>query len=231
MKIQAIRHKKRNLIISLVCLLIFIVVGTMVHLNSAILISADNFFSTSFQNSFGYPMMNYKGNLLNDLMTFLATFGNPFYLIVLTIIISTLLFAIDRKFFALWFIGVVSTGGIVSVIMKLIFHRGRPLGHLPNDSGFSFPSGHSTESTLVFLIILIVLIPLLKKKSIKYIAFISVVIIWVGILFSRLYFNAHHFSDIVGGISFGAFWVFSAMAVYDIILNWFKKTKSDNSVC
>lgn len=227
MKKKLIRYNKENLIGALVCLLIFIVIGSMVHLNSNILISTDNLFSASFQKLFGYPTMNYNGNLLNGLMTFLATFGHPLYLVVLAVIISISLFVTAHKSLAFWFIGVISSGGIAGVIMKFVFHRERPLGHLPNDSGFSFPSGHSVESTLVFLIILIVLIPLIKNKSIRQLTFVIVPVIWLGILFSRLYFNAHHLSDVIGGVSFGAFWMFSSMIVYNITTNWFKKNQKN----
>ncbi|MGX7204394.1 phosphatase PAP2 family protein [Enterococcus pingfangensis] len=219
-----INFKKKDIYSALVCLLIFTITASLIWLQNKTILTIDSFLTNQIQQIFGHPQISYHGNFFNDLMTFFATYGDATPLVLLSFVLSIPLFISGYRFLVFWFLGVVATGGIIGVIMKLFFQRERPLGHLLEDDGGSFPSGHAVGSTLVCLALLVVIIPLLKQPALNFIAKSLVWLSWISILVSRLYFSAHHFSDLIGGVSLAAFWFFSAVVTYSLTADWFKKS-------
>ena len=201
--------------------IVFMLTAFGVYLTQGNPLGMDRAITKITQNLVGRPQMDYQGNFLNDVFTFLATYGDATPLVLLTVLFSIVLFIRHYHFLALWFSGVVASGGVVGAILKINFSRMRPVGHLPEDNGGSFPSGHSIGSTLVFFTILVVFLPKIKNAFVRHGLQVLVMLIWLGILGSRLYFSAHHFTDILAGVSFGIFWVSGAMAVYGLTASWF----------
>ena len=91
--------------------------------------------------------------------------------------------------------------GIIIYTAKEIFYRARPITSLVAETGFSFPSGHATMSTVFFLF----LASLLSKKYPKRkIASYTIAIILITIVsLSRLYLQVHYLTDVLGGIFIG----------------------------
>lgn len=195
----------------------------MVHIHFLPLLRTEQKITEFFQQLIGTPAMNYKHGLLNDVMTFFATYGDATPLVILTVLFSLVLFLKKYNFLAFWFLGVVATGGVVGTLMKFAFHRSRPMGHLPIDDGFSFPSGHAVGSTLFFSVICLVFLPKIQQTAARNLLMVLTVAIWIGILASRIYFSAHHLADLLGGVAFGLFWVLSAMCMYALSASWFQK--------
>ena len=84
----------------------------------------------------------------------------------------------------------MTTGTWINYLIKQTVGRQRPLSHLNIDSGLSFPSGHSNASTLFFIIIVIVVIPMLKGKIAQILVATISTMLWISILFCRMYFHA-----------------------------------------
>ncbi|MBJ7886492.1 PAP2 family protein, partial [Bacillaceae bacterium HSR45] len=103
-----------------------------------------------FTTTFGTPQRQFEGDMLNYYMTFCATIGDVSGVIVMSVIITiVLLFKYPRL--AIWFICTILSGTLINILIKMTIERMRPYNHLPIDSGFSFPSGHSNASTLFFV--------------------------------------------------------------------------------
>lgn len=174
-----------------------------------------------FQNVFGKPQMNYSDGIMNSILTFLVTYGSAPFISIAAILIAIILFIQGYMGLAIWFLGVVSSGGIFGIFLKRIFQRNRPSQHLSSDRGFSFPSGHAIASTLFFLAILLVFLPAIQNAVVRTIFMVLVILVWNTILFSRLYFHAHHLGDLLAGVSLGVFGVMTSMFVYNFVINLF----------
>lgn len=217
-----IDYQKRQWLIAGIVGVIFGLIVLVVHLNQGNPLVIDEVVMQFTQKIVGHPEMNDRGNLTNDFFNFFATYGDATPLVLLTMGFSLVLFIRHYHFLALWFLGVVASGGIVGAILKINFARVRPVGHLVEDNGGSFPSGHSVGSTLVFFTFLMVFLPKIEKRLLRHTLQVLVFFVWFGILASRIYFSAHHFTDVIGGVSFGIFWVSGAMAVYGLTASWFQ---------
>jgi undecaprenyl-diphosphatase len=110
-------------------------------------------------------------------------------------------------------------------ILKEIIKRSRPISTLIQETGFSFPSGHTIMSIVFFG--LLVYIFAAKKNKIKAII-ISTIIITITIL-SRLYLQVHWLTDIIGGIIIGTTILAISIIIDKNILKSFYQKNPANS--
>lgn len=216
--------------ILLISFLIFISLSIGLELKLGFLHRLDLNNFNWWMHHFGEPQMNFSSGFLTGYFTFFAK-----YFDVLTVVVFTLITAayyIYKKYYAfsIWLMGVVASGGLVGILLKKLFHRQRPYDHLLQDTGFSFPSGHSLSSTLFFLIAIIILIPRLKNKGMAFAMNSIAFIMWMSILLSRMYFHAHFLTDVVGGVTFSLFWMMLCIELYHryfvpIVGKYFKDAK------
>jgi len=111
-----------------------------------------------------------------------------------------LLFRTRWRAFATWVITWAAAELIVSAA-KTFFHRGRPPNPLVEVVGFSFPSGHAVAGAAIAVALVLVLMsagPARRRWELAAIAFAFVMAM------SRVYLNAHWFSDVVAGVLLGA---------------------------
>ena len=155
--------------------------------------------------------------LISDFTTpiakFITNFGGAIFLIILTI---TLFILIKNKKIGLSIILnlIVITG--LNQILKYILQRPRPTEYrLIEETGFSFPSGHSMVSMAFYGYLIYLIYKYVKNKYIKWIsiALLSILIGTIGI--SRTYLGVHYTSDVLGGFLISL----SYLIVYTLIVN------------
>ena len=128
-----------------------------------------------------------------------------------------------------WFFGItILMSWIFQKIIKAIINRPRPDDTMwwMTESSSSFPSGHSITVACVFiLLIYFVLTSVTVKLWIKYLisALSILAIFFVG--FSRIILGVHYFTDVIGGLIFGAIFALLGIIAYNIYLNIRLKNK------
>jgi undecaprenyl-diphosphatase len=143
---------------------------------------------------------------LMQLITGLASWA--WVMVVSALIVLVLCF--KRYWYRLLAVLLVIPGGmILTSLLKIAFHRGRPAF---SDSaaifqGYSFPSGHTMGAMLLYgmLAVLGVIAFGRWRPRVGIVIGASVMVLLVG--FSRMYLGAHYLSDVLAAIAFGLAWL------------------------
>ena len=130
-----------------------------------------------------------KNNFLNSFFSFVIFFEQDIIFYPL-IIIATSLLLVWKKKSAVPYLLSVCIAVILGFALKSFISRPRPL--LQDLS--SFPSGHANLSAAS--------LPFIEKKTFKWINILFIAIVCI-MLFARVWFNLHYFSDIFGGMILG----------------------------
>ena len=139
--------------------------------------------------------------LISDFATPIAknitNFGGAIFLIVLATII---LISIKDKKDGLYIWINLGIATLLNFILKNILQRPRPTEYrLIDQTGYSFPSGHSMISMAFYGFIIYLLYKKVKNKYLKWslIVILSVLIGMIGM--SRIYLGVHYTSDVIAG--------------------------------
>ena len=142
-----------------------------------------------FENDLLLPFI---GNpmFFNKFMIFFDEYVNIWVLIIVGVLLI-LFYKKDKNKRFLSFISSIFCTSVVVFLLKILFHRSRPLTSLIEYPSFAFPSGHAA---VIFSVL-----PLFVKKypNLKYYFYVIVGLV----LYNRVYLGVHYFSDLV----FGAF--------------------------
>lgn len=170
---------------------------------------------TQIQQTIFNFMSHLRNTQLNTLMLALTKTANPLPIIIVTLIISVLLFLKHHKreaFFSL--LTIITTAGTNS-ILKHVFVRERPsFDSLIHETGFSFPSGHSMISFALALLLSYLSFYFLSKRWLAFLVSLLCFSYAILVGFSRVYISVHYAGDVLGG------WL-AATAVFSILLCFF----------
>lgn len=146
--------------------------------------------------------------VLIHIMMVITFFGSVrwFYIVVITGV--TFLFIYKKWSLGIFLAGSSSLGGLCNSFLKNLFKRQRPdFNQLITEQGYSFPSGHSMGSFIIYGALAYIIIHSTQKKKWKFLGVLIVSFLIVGIGLSRIYLGVHFPSDIVGGFMAGGAWL------------------------
>lgn len=135
--------------------------------------------------------------------------------VLFTIIVGIMIFIFGkniRYFVTFDIVGVT----ILNQVVKHIMRRDRPdVLRLVNESGYSFPSGHSMVSMALYGIIIYLIYKNVKNKYLKitFITLLSLLIVLIGL--SRVYVGVHYVSDVLGGFILGLVYLIIYIGLYN----------------
>ena len=139
--------------------------------------------------------------LISDFATpiakFVTNFGGAIFLIVLTIVLVIL---IKNKKIGISIFSNLVIITILNQLIKRILQRPRPTEYrIIEETGYSFPSGHSMVSMAFYGYLIYLIYKYVKNKYVKWISIgvLSLLICSIGI--SRIYVGVHYISDVLGG--------------------------------
>lgn len=156
---------------------------------------------TTDRLAYDFFVKNLRSPVLTTIMKVITEMGGTIFLTLLGI--GSILFIKDK--YIKWLIPLnLALSAIVNIGLKFLIQRPRPEGYrLIEQSGFSFPSGHSMSSMAFYGFIIYLIYKRVedkKKRRILTILF-STLIILIGI--SRIYLGVHYASDVIAGFSVG----------------------------
>lgn len=187
-RIKEVFIKNYKWIICFICLILFLTLAEDVFNNEIM-----------YGDVIGYNIISTY--LIRDSLTpifkIITWFGSATCLIPLAVI---LFFTIKNKKVGL----LISTNLIIITILnqalKIIVQRPRPTEYrIINETGYSFPSGHSMVSMAFYGFLIYLIYKNIKNKYLKIslIVILSLLIVMIGI--SRIYLGVHYTSDVCAG--------------------------------
>ncbi len=139
--------------------------------------------------------------LISDFATpiakFITQFGGSIFLVSFAIFLFLVLK--NKKIgFCIW-LNLVCVA-VLNITMKAIFQRPRPEDlFLIEESGYSFPSGHSMVSAAFYGFLIYLIYHCVKNPYLKW-ALIVFLVFFIGLIgISRIYLGVHYTSDVLGG--------------------------------
>lgn len=138
----------------------------------------------------------------NAILRFFSNIGEAYGVIAVTAA-AMLIPATRRRVGAPLSVAVVASL-LINTGLKRLVGRARPTERLLEVGGYSFPSGHAVNNTALYIGIMLLGLKLCKTRAQKAVL-ISVCLLMTFLIgYSRVYFNVHYLSDVVGGWCFGA---------------------------
>ncbi|RZJ16180.1 MAG: phosphatase PAP2 family protein [Haliea sp.] len=138
--------------------------------------------------------------------------GNTETLTVVCVLVAAALLLRGRRWLAAAWVLAVCGNALLNVTLKAIFERTRPLheGGLIQADGWSFPSGHSSGSVVLYGMLAYVLIRSLPP-ALAWRASLPLVLLAAAIAFSvgcsRIFLQVHFATDVLAGFASGTAWL------------------------
>jgi undecaprenyl-diphosphatase len=144
--------------------------------------------------------------------------GDKAFLMPLVAVVALLLLRRRRAYTAAAWVVACALGALLNVALKAFFERARPeyLHSFAAADGWSFPSGHSSGSIIVYgLLGYLAVLHTPKSIHIPTAALAMTLVVCVGL--SRVILQVHYFSDVLAGYAFGASWVAAWIAGMEVL--------------
>ena len=189
-KIGKALKKNYKLIILLICVVILVAIMEDIFEKE-----------TMFIDLFIYKLivLSMRNNILTSVFRVITNLGGAYCLIIIAILCA--IFIKNKKIaFAIPINLILST--ILNLVLKNIVERPRPIGYrLIDETGYSFPSGHSMISAAFYGLIIYFIWKNVKNTKLKYISCILLALLILLIGISRIYLGVHYASDVLGGFT------------------------------
>lgn len=143
-----------------------------------------------------------------ELFALLTHLGDVAVLVTLSVLVAALLWRARRRALALGWSLSVAGNGLLNPVLKHIFERARPVHDhgLVAETGFSFPSGHSSGSMVVYGMLFYLGLRLLPARWHPLLAAAATAFV-VTTASSRIFLQVHFASDVAAGLLSGLAWL------------------------
>lgn len=183
-----IKTNKKSIILFGVTLGLFVLISVLVITNKI------DYFD-SLIHSF---ILDIRNDVLTSVLKIITNLAGASFLLALSVI---LLIVIKNKKIPLYILVNLVCTSLINEIVKNIFMRSRPIGiNLIDETGFSFPSGHSMVALSFYGFIMYLVLNNNGNKLTKTLFSIGGTILILLIGFSRIYLGVHYLSDVIAGV-------------------------------
>jgi len=174
-------------------------------------------------------IISVKNSILTKILLCITNIGSATGVLIILGVMLLIMIVLKKKeyipYYKYLLINVFLGAGAMKVI-KSIVQRPRPEWRWIKESGYSYPSGHTICSVMLYGTLILIVSRLLKnnkKSKNSLIVFFSVMAVLIGI--SRIYFGVHYFTDVLGSMIIGS----ALLVITDFLMDWeFKSVKTKN---
>lgn len=201
-------------ILAVLCFLCFAVIASIINGRRI----------ANFDSSVIGFVQGLESSQLTVIMKSFTLIGSTQSVVVISVCCLLFLFFILRhRLELILFLAVVVGTPIINSILKSIFRRERPTLHrLIEETGFSFPSGHSMAAFALYASIAFLLWRHISTRLGRTAVILFCVFMTVMIGVSRIYLGVHYPSDVVGAYFASAFWF--ALCVW--LFQWYMEHRA-----
>ena len=143
-------------------------------------------------------------------------FGGLEIILVISLVINASLVLKGHWKDASLILGATLGGTGLMMALKGFFQRSRPVLGAPilSETGYSFPSGHSTVSMCFYGVLIYLVLRHCKEPWARFILCFVLASLIVLIGLSRVYLGVHYPSDVIAGFCIGIAWLSLCCCVY-----------------
>ncbi|QAV21385.1 phosphatase PAP2 family protein [Paenibacillus chitinolyticus] len=186
----------------LVCLLLAVCFGTVALLVSRRQIAWFDETIISFVQGAESPGLTAAAGLLSEIGSSAVV---PFITIAAALY---LYFVLKHRAEVILLIAAIGGSAILNTILKKIFQRDRPAIHIiMEETGFSFPSGHSMAVVGLYGILVYLLWKHISSAAGRAVLVTLATAMIVAMGLARIYLGVHYPSDVLGGYLASGFWL------------------------
>jgi hypothetical protein len=194
--------KKFNIFIVVLCLILFSVICYGVLSYDSLVIDT---------KVYSFIADNIMSDGITSVLKVITELGGVAFIVLA----GVLIFMFCKKI--RWFVTFDLVGvTLINQAIKHIVRRPRPnVLRLVEESGYSFPSGHSMVSMAFYGIVIYLVYKNVSNKYLKWllITLLSLLILSIG--FSRIYVGVHYFTDVAGGFLLGLAYLIIYINIYN----------------
>jgi undecaprenyl-diphosphatase len=168
-------------------------------------------FMASFDVYLFHTLQSLRTPWMDSAMVFLTQFGQQLLLAAILAGGCLWLFRQGRSRAAWHWLAAYAGTGILTWVLKVSAQEARPVDW---HSGYSFPSAHVSMSLAVYGFLALLVARELYYRN-RWLPYSIAALVVTAIAFSRLYLGVHWFSDVLGAVTLGLFWVALLGIAYD----------------
>ncbi|WP_019122140.1 phosphatase PAP2 family protein [Brevibacillus massiliensis] len=176
-----------------------------------------------FDSLLSSAVQRYESLTLTELALTLSFIGSTKAAAVISVVvIAVLFFVLRHRSELVLFIAAVGGAALVNDFLKHLFQRERPTLHrLVEETGYSFPSGHSMGAFALYGILVFLLWKHIPSRIGRVLLLLFGAAMILGIGWSRIYLGVHYPSDVIGAYLASAVWLTVSIRVYQ----WYRERR------
>jgi undecaprenyl-diphosphatase len=140
-----------------------------------------------------------------------------------SLLVAIYLFYKKYQYEALLLMGAMTANVTLVEIIRMLVHFPRPLNGILTIQGFSFPSGHVTNTVVLFGLLTYFAWNHWKSSILRILWSLFSVVIAIVVGLDRVYLNVHWFSDVLGAYLLGVFLLTFSILTFQYLVQVRKK--------
>ncbi|SCX73818.1 phosphatase PAP2 family protein [Variovorax sp. EL159] len=145
---------------------------------------------------------------VRDMFMWLTHLGDPWFMGSLCVLVAALLWLRGHRGFAAGWLAASIGNAVLNHVLKHIFERARPIHEegFALVSGFSFPSGHSSGSMVLYGMLGYLGLRMLPPRW-RVASVMAATAVVITVACSRIFVRAHFPTDVLAGLCSGGAWL------------------------